>query len=158
MHRVAIDSADEFSRISALVEAGYPPPDAWLRVNPGVATDTHPSIATGHRQSKFGVLAGTTATDQLIQRMLASKSIHLRGIHMHLGSQIRDLDVYETAVRAILPYLHRWDLPELCVGGGLAVAYPQREPSPSVASLAEAVRRAGQDVPRNLTLSCELGR
>lgn len=158
VHRLVVDSTDEFGRISALVEAGYPPPDAWLRVNPDVATDTHPSIATGHSQSKFGVLAGSIATEQLIQRMLTSGSVRLRGIHMHLGSQIRDLDVYETAVRAVVPYLRRWDLPELCVGGGLAVAYTQREPSPSVAGFAGAVRRAGQDMPPNLTLSCELGR
>jgi diaminopimelate decarboxylase len=157
VHRIAIDSADEFGRISALVQGGYPPPDAWLRINPGVATDTHPSIATGHSQSKFGVLAGA-ATDQLIQRILSTGSVRLRGIHMHMGSQIRDLEVYEAAVRRILPYLRRWDLPELCVGGGLAVAYTELEPSPSVASFAEAIRRACQDTLPNLTLSCELGR
>jgi diaminopimelate decarboxylase len=44
------------------------------------------------------------------------------------------------------------------VGGGLAVAYTPRDPSPSVAALAEAVRRASQDMRPSLTLSCELGR
>jgi diaminopimelate decarboxylase len=130
-HRLVIDSADEFDRISALVAAGHPAADAWLRISPGVTPATHPSIATGHSRSKFGLPAGATATDRLIERMVASGSVRLRGIHMHLGSQIRDLRVYETAVRTVAPYLRAWDLPELCVSGGLAVAYTARETAPS---------------------------
>jgi diaminopimelate decarboxylase len=62
-----------------------------LRISPGVTPDTHPSIATGHGRSKFGLPASATATDRLIERMLARGSVRLRGIHMHLGLQIRDL-------------------------------------------------------------------
>ncbi len=158
VHRLVVDSADEFSRVSALAETGYPPADVWLRVNPGVDPGTHPSIATGHSHSKFGVPAGAPATDQLIERMRASGSVRLQGIHMHLGSQIRDLDAYEAAIRTVLPCLRDWDLPELCVGGGLAVAYTDREPAPSVTSFAETVRGACQDTLPALRLSCELGR
>ena len=157
-HRIAIDSAGEFDRIAALVEAGYPPPDAWLRINPAVQPGTHPSIATGQARSKFGVPAGAPATDQLVKRMLASGSVRLRGIHMHLGSQIRDLLAYQAAVRKVLPYLRAWQLRELCVGGGLAVAYTARESAPDIASFADAI---GQAIPDTIPRSgsrCELGR
>jgi diaminopimelate decarboxylase len=157
-HRLVIDSADEFDRISALIAAGRPAADAWLRISPGVNPDTHPSIATGHSRSKFGLPAGTAATDRLIERMVASGSVRLRGIHMHLGSQIRDLRVYETAVRNVAPYLRAWDLPELCVGGGLAVAYTARETAPSITDFAETVRRACADTLPAVRLTCELGR
>ncbi|MGH3276790.1 MAG: diaminopimelate decarboxylase [Streptosporangiaceae bacterium] len=157
-HRIVIDSAEEFSRISALVEAGYPPADAWLRINPGVQPGTHPSIATGQAGSKFGVPVGEPATDELVERMQASESVRLRGIHMHLGSQIRDLVAYQAAVTKILPCLRAWDLRELCVGGGLAVAYTPRESAPGLASFAETIRQAIPDTMPAIRLSCELGR
>ena len=158
VHRLVIDSADEFDRIATLTRAGHPPANAWLRISPGVTPDTHPSIATGHSNSKFGLPAGAAATDQLIERMLASRAVRLRGIHMHLGSQIRDLEVYGLAVRKTLPYLRAWDLRELCVGGGLAVAYTAQETAPSIASFAHAVRQACGEALPAVRLSCELGR
>ena len=157
-HRIVIDSAEEFGRISALVEAGYPPADAWLRINPGVQPGTHPSIATGQARSKFGVPVGAPATDQLVERILASGSVRLLGIHMHLGSQIRDLLAYQAAIVKVLPYLRAWELRELCIGGGLAVAYTTRESAPGIASFAEAIRRVIPDTVPAISLSCELGR
>jgi diaminopimelate decarboxylase len=157
-HRIAIDSAEEFERISALVDAGYPPANAWLRLNPAVAPDTHPHIATGHSGSKFGVPAGAPTTDQLIQRMLQSKSVHLQGIHIHLGSQISDMQAYEAAIHKVLPYLRAWDLHELCIGGGLAVAYTTREPAPTITRFAEITHQAVQRTHPDITPSCELGR
>ena len=129
-----------------------------LRSSPGVTPDTHPSIATGHSCSKFGLPAGATATDRLIERMLTRGSVRLRGIHMHLGSQIRDMRVYETAVRTVAPYLRTRNLPELCVGGGLAVAYTARETAPGITEFAETVRRACVDTLPAVRLTCELGR
>lgn len=158
VHRLVIDSADEFDRITALTRAGHPPADAWLRISPGVIPDTHPSIATGHSNSKFGLPAGTAATDQLIEQMLASPAVRLRGIHIHLGSQIRDLEVYDLAVRKTVPYLRAWDLHELCVGGGLAVAYTAKETAPSITRFAQTVRQACGDTLHAVRLSCELGR
>src|SRR5258708_5119082 len=102
-----------------------------LRISPGVPPDTHPSIATGHSRSKFGLPAGATATDRLIERTLTRGCVRLRGIHMHLGSQIRDLRVYETAVRTVAPDLPAWDLPELCLGDRLPLAYTAPQPPPS---------------------------
>jgi diaminopimelate decarboxylase len=77
---------------------------------------------------------------------------------MQLGSQIRDLRACDTAVRRIAPYLRAWDLPELCIGGGLAVAYTARETTPSLTSFAETVRAAAADTLPEVRVSCELGR
>jgi diaminopimelate decarboxylase len=126
-----------------------------LRISLGVIPDTHLSIATGHSRSKFALPGGATATDRLTERIPARGSVRLRGIHIHLGSQIRDLRVYETAVRTIAPYLRAWDLPELCVGDGLAVAHTARETAPSITEFAETVRRACADTPPALRLTCE---
>jgi diaminopimelate decarboxylase len=55
-----------------------------LRISPRVTPDTHLRIATRHRRSKSGLPASGTATDRLIERILARASVRLRGIHMHL--------------------------------------------------------------------------
>ena len=155
VHRLVVDSAEELDRIAAL---GHSPPEVWLRVNPGVTPDTHPSIATGQVRSKFGVPAGPEA-DRLIKQMLAGGQVRLRGIHMHLGSQIRDLDVYPDAIGNLARHLRDWDLAELCVGGGLAVPYTRAERAPDVAAFAETIRRACHRVlPASVSVSCELGR
>jgi diaminopimelate decarboxylase len=156
-HRLVIDSADEFDRISDLVGRGQPA-DAWLRISPGVTPDTHPSISTGHSRSKFGLPAGARATDELIGRVLQSRTIRLRGIHMHLGSQIRDLRVFQSAIRLIAPYVRAFDLDELCVGGGLAVAYTAGQEAPGIDSFAGHVREACADTLPGVRLTCELGR
>ncbi len=158
VHRIVIDSADEYHHISALAAAGRPAADVWLRINPGVTPDTHPSITTGHSRSKFGLLAGAPKTDRLIKRMSASGPVRLRGIHMHLGSQIRDLQVYESAVRNVATLLRAWELPELCVGGGLAVAYTAGETAPDIADLARTVHDACSDALPSVRVTCELGR
>jgi diaminopimelate decarboxylase len=158
VHRIVIDSADEFATIAALTQTGCPVRDVWLRVSPGVDPGTHPSISTGHARSKFGVPAGATQTSKLIERMLGSRAVRLRGIHMHLGSQIRGLDVYREAIARVLPYLRDWELPELCVGGGLAVPYTAGEPAPDVTEFAKVVHSAAEGVRPDLALSCELGR
>ena len=55
-----------------------------LRISPRVTPDTHLGIATRHRGSKSGLPVGGTATDRLIERILARGSVRLRGIHLHL--------------------------------------------------------------------------
>jgi diaminopimelate decarboxylase len=157
VHRLVVDSPEELDRIAALTRAGYPAPDVWLRVNPGVEPDTHPSIATGHTRSKFGVPAGAAA-DRLIERMLAGGPVRLRGIHMHLGSQIRGLDVYRDGIANVAHHLRDWDLTEFCVGGGLAVPYTPGEQGPDVADFAETIRQACRAALPRVSLSCELGR
>ena len=129
-----------------------------LRISPGVTPDTHPSIATGHSRSTFGLPAGATATDLLIERTLARGSVRRRGIHMHLGSQIRDSAGlrHGGAHRRAQPA--RMGPPELCVGGGLAVACTARETAPSITEFAETVRRACADTPPAVRLIRELGR
>jgi diaminopimelate decarboxylase len=157
-HRLVIDSVNEYDQISALVTAGYPAADAWLRITPGVTPDTHPSIVTGHSRSKFGLPAGAADTGQLVERIVAGNSVRLHGFHMHLGSQIRDLQVYETAVRNVAPFLRAWDFAELCVGGGLAVAYTARETVPSITDFAKTVRAVCSDMLPSVRVTCELGR
>ena len=140
---IVIDGEDELERLGRLVER---PQRVYLRVTPNVRGETHDGISTGQADSKFGVeLADAKG---LIERIEAHPLLDMRGLHMHIGSQIRDLAPFRRAVEAVA-----WlgDFPEIDLGGGLGVAYTSDMDVPSIEQYAqtkvEAVREhLGPDV------------
>ncbi|HVW18801.1 MAG TPA: diaminopimelate decarboxylase [Solirubrobacteraceae bacterium] len=112
---IVVDSADELDRLLGLVDR---PQRVYLRVTPNVRGETHDGISTGQADSKFGVeLADAPA---LIERIRASELLDLRGLHMHIGSQLRDLAPFRHAIAAVAGL---GSFPEIDLGGGLGVAY-----------------------------------
>src|SRR5258708_13652378 len=103
-----------------------------LRVSPGVDSATHAALATGGKQAKFGVPVEQVA--KAINRMRAVAAIDVRGLHMHIGSQILSIDQFEAAVEA-LSSLERFEVYDL--GGGLGVRYVPEDVVPSVDEYAE---------------------
>ncbi len=93
---IVLDNADELERLAGLVDR---PQRVLLRVTPNVRGETHDYISTGQADSKFGVeLADAPA---LIERIRATEHLELRGVHMHIGSQLRDLTPFRRAVEAV---------------------------------------------------------
>jgi len=127
---IVIDGADELDRLERLVER---PQRVYLRVTPNVRGETHDGISTGQADSKFGVeLVDAPA---LIERIVAHPLLDMRGLHMHIGSQIRDLAPFRRAVAAVA---HLGDFPEIDLGGGLGVAYTADMDVPSIGEYADA--------------------
>lgn len=127
---IVIDGADELDRLSAEVQR---PQRVYLRVTPNVRGETHDGISTGQADSKFGVeLVDAPA---LIERIEAHPLLEMRGLHMHIGSQIRDLAPFRRAVEAVA---HLGAFPEIDLGGGLGVAYTSDMDVPSVEQYADA--------------------
>jgi diaminopimelate decarboxylase len=127
---IVIDGADELDRLERLAQR---PQRVYLRVTPNVRGETHDGISTGQADSKFGVeLADAPA---LIERIEASPLLDMRGLHMHIGSQIRDLAPFRRAVEAVA---HLGDFPEIDLGGGLGVAYTADMDVPSIEAYADA--------------------
>jgi diaminopimelate decarboxylase len=87
-------------------------PRLLIRVVPGVDADTHEHILTGQAGSKFGMAPDAA-------RALAER-IDVAGLHMHIGSQLRSLDPYRSAVAALARV---GDFEVYDLGGGLGVPY-----------------------------------
>jgi diaminopimelate decarboxylase len=124
---------DQVERIAA--ELGRVQP-ILLRVTPGIDAATHAKIRTGHASSKFGMAPGEVTA--AIER--ASRCPHLRldGLHVHLGSQIRDLGTYIEAVDWLARFPGIAELPVLDIGGGLAIAYTDDDQAPEIRTAVEA--------------------
>jgi len=134
---VAIESLDEARALIAAVHAHKArlstPIRVLLRLNPSIEPGTHAGLAVGRGSSKFGSdLAELTAAARLIA--VDGAGIELIGIHLHAGSQLRDLHEWQTAVeRSLAAYAElvreglireatHQERGTLCVGGGEPVA------------------------------------
>jgi diaminopimelate decarboxylase len=168
---VALESADEAEVLTRLAHrAGLgvgarPPLDVLVRLNPDVVPDTIAGLAVGEGASKFG-LTETEAT--ALVEWLSSHgggALRPRGIHLHVGSQLRAVDAWRDAVRRGLAVvgLLRGGLPAfdtLDVGGGFPVM-PLGESAPDPERFAREVPALLAAVPedrRPTRLAIEPGR
>src|SRR5205807_9939883 len=130
-----------------------------IRVNPDVAADTHPYTKTGEKTAKFGVPFDEVL--HVAQGVAADPLLTLRGLAMHLGSQITDVEPYHRGTVKLLELVAAIrasgiaTIEALDVGGGLAVRYhTEKAPTPQAFATAVAppIKQAG------LALVCEPGR
>jgi diaminopimelate decarboxylase len=147
---LVVDSEHELSMLASLPGAARA--GVMLRVSPGIKPDTHDFISTGQLDSKFGFSIETGAALSALRAALDVGSLDVRGVHMHIGSQIFDLGCYPAAVDIVADLLLRareelgFTARELSVGGGLGIAYTDDDDPPTPAQfmqyVTESVRRA----------------
>ncbi|MEO5867289.1 MAG: diaminopimelate decarboxylase [Sphingomonas sp.] len=139
-----LELEEEGEVLSALAQAGGTRAAATLRVNPDVDAGTHAKISTGRAENKFGI-----PIDQAVAmygRLSALPGLDLRGVAIHIGSQLLDLAPLEAAytrigrlvaeLRAAGHVIDRVDL-----GGGLGIAYKAGDTPPSPEAYGAMVAR-----------------
>ncbi|MHB1535201.1 MAG: diaminopimelate decarboxylase [Acidimicrobiales bacterium] len=160
--KVVIDSFDELDRLERLVpRRAAARPRVMVRVTPGVEAHTHEYVQTGKEDSKFGFGLASGAAAAAVERLRRPGSpVELVGIHTHIGSQIFALDSFDKALDLLADFFVPLGLEELCIGGGLGVAYVTGESTPSIAEWAATLRdgaaRAG--IEPSVRLTAEPGR
>jgi diaminopimelate decarboxylase len=135
------ESEEELYRIDLVAaEMGMIAPGA-MRVNPNVDAHTHHYISTGKSENKFGIsferaMAVTTVARQF-------NNVFVRGVQMHIGSQITSVAPYVKAIKKMRPIIERLKL--LCpnleffdIGGGIGITYHKEKP-PTPQQFADAV-------------------
>jgi len=119
------ESEPELERINRVAARLKQTAPVAVRVNPNVAAGTHKKITTGTYENKFGV--AFESIEALYARTARLKHLRLRGLQMHIGSQITQVGPFEQAVRKVLPLLQRLKqrhgLEFFSVGGGLGIVY-----------------------------------
>ncbi len=120
--------------------------DVALRINPDIDPKTNHCIDTGQADSKFGISYEEVL--EHVEDIKSLKNINIIGLHLHIGSQIRELHVFENMcdkVNVIVANLASlgFDLRFVDVGGGLGINYdvPENEPIPNFASLFSIVQK-----------------
>jgi diaminopimelate decarboxylase len=132
-----------------------------LRVNPEVDAHTHPYIATGLKQHKFGI----PYAEARAEYEFAATQPHLDvcGLDCHIGSQLTTVAPISDAVERVLE-LHRelraatFDIRYLDIGGGLGIRYDTEQPPEPAEYAAAVVAVMDRVTHEGLTIICEPGR
>ncbi|HET7703964.1 MAG TPA: hypothetical protein VFK35_11235 [Candidatus Limnocylindrales bacterium] len=137
---MAIESADEAEALAArarragLGTGGTPALDVLVRLNPDVAPETQAGLAVGAGGSKFGMTE--TELSAVVERLASDdgRAVRVRGIQIHVGSQLGAVDAWRDSVRKALALLGLLrgglaDVDTLDVGGGFGVP-PLGQPGP----------------------------
>lgn len=96
-----------------------------VRVNPNVDAHTHAKITTGTYENKFGIQF--EQVEGVYARASKLKNLRLRGLQMHIGSQLTSVNPYEQAVEKVLPLVKKlaakYKFEFFSIGGGLGIIY-----------------------------------
>jgi diaminopimelate decarboxylase len=153
-----VESESELARLERVAAETGAMAAISLRVNPDIDPRTHPYIATGLKQSKFGVPWEEALA--LYHRARALPHIAVTGIDCHIGSQITELAPFVAALERVLELADRLSaegmaVAHIDVGGGLGIRYRDESP-PDVSDYAGALKeRLGS---RGVKLLLEPGR
>jgi len=120
-----VESEPELQRINKVAARLKKVAPIAVRLNPNVDAKTHAKITTGTYENKFGIafeeIAGVYA------RASKLKHIWLRGLQMHIGSQLTDVKPFEAAVKKVVPIVEmlkaRYGIEFFSIGGGVGIVY-----------------------------------
>ncbi len=120
-----VESEAELIRINKVAARLKKKAPVAVRVNPNIDAGTHAKITTGTYENKFGI--AFEQVEGVYARASKLKNIWLRGLQMHIGSQLTQVKPFELAVRKVAPLvaklakLHNFEF--FSIGGGLGIVY-----------------------------------
>jgi len=144
VHRLVVDNFDEIEQLRDMVSAEMPL-NALVRVTPGVEAHTHEYVRTGQEDTKFGFSVSSGDARRAITTLRTVPGLRLHGVHAHIGSQIFEVDGFRESMSVLAAFTRDDDFDELCIGGGLGVAYVAGESAPSIKEWASSMRDAAHE-------------
>lgn len=153
-----VESGSELLRLNELAKKNNKKAPVSLRINPNINVNTHPYIATGLKENKFGI-ATDDALD-LFKQASDLSHITIIGIGCHIGSQLTETTPFLQALDCLLKLndllkQNNIFIKHIDLGGGFGIAY-QNEQLPSPAEFCKAITQSLAD--KNLELIIEPGR
>jgi len=138
---INVESAGELARIDDIAGRLGKVARVAVRVNPDIDAKSHPHISTGLKINKFGLPLERAAV--LFETIRTRPALKLVAVHMHVGSQITALEPLRHSAAAaselsIALLSDGFPLEYVDVGGGLGIAYDDRQP-PAIEAYITAV-------------------
>lgn len=140
---IVVDSLTELAKIDRVAARVGRKPKIMIRVNPVIDVPTHPNIATGVRESKFGIAIPGGAAFKAFENALKLKSVNIVGFHVHIGSGILSMEPFLKSAEKILNFASLLKkklnfIPEyLDLGGGFGIPYKPSDTELSADTIAK---------------------
>lgn len=131
-----------------------------IRINPHIEAGGNYKISTGHIDSKFGI---SIHQIRHIVRVVKTTKLHIQGLHMHTGSEIKDINVFIQAMDVLLSVAEHFDKLEfLDLGSGFKVPYKEGDRETDIqalgAKLNVAIKEFEQEYGKPLEIWFEPGK
>ncbi len=155
--RINIDSISILEQFGHKFGNSYP---VCIRINPHIIAGGNYKISTGHIDSKFGI---SIHQMRHIERIVKTTGLHVAGLHMHTGSEIKDIEVFLQGLDVLFDIAtHFTELDFIDLGSGFKVAYKDDELDTDVqvlgARVAEAAKAFEKEYHRKLEIWFEPGK
>jgi len=144
-----VESEQELQRIALIAQEKNVKAPISLRVNPDVDAKTHPYIATGLKENKFGI--DIDKAHAVYLKAHAAEHLQVTGIDCHIGSQLTSVEPYIATVKRLLELVAKLnsegiEIEHIDIGGGLGVAYHDENPPNPEDFAAELTKLIGNRV------------
>ena len=125
-----VESASELDRVESVAKLMSTKAPISIRVNPDVDANTHPYIATGLKENKFGVNIDRALA--LYKKAELSRHLDVFGLDYHIGSQITEVSPFIEALEKALELISQLKaegikMSHIDIGGGVGIAYNEEE-------------------------------
>jgi diaminopimelate decarboxylase len=139
---INIDSLNNLEKFGKKYAHSYP---VGIRLRPNILAGGNIKISTGHDKSKFGI-----PVDQLdkILSLVDEHNIFIRNLHIHTGSEIKDVDVFVKGIEVLFDIIPKFnELESIDLGGGFKVPYKKGDHETDIILLAQKVNEAFTNHP-----------
>jgi len=141
---INIDNISILEQFGNRFGSSYP---ICIRINPHIDAGGNYKISTGHIDSKFGI---SIHQMRHIERIVKKTELHVQGLHIHTGSEIKDIDVFIQGLEIMFDIAEHFDRLEFIdLGSGFKVPYKEGDYGTDVVSLGEKLTRAVKEFESN---------
>ncbi len=120
-----VESEEELTAIDEIAQSLRVKAPIAVRVNPDVDAHTHKYISTGRQENKFGI--GLDRIHEIYATAAKLPNLQVRGIQMHIGSQITVSQPFAAAIEKLAPLVHElrreFGIDFFSIGGGIGIVY-----------------------------------
>lgn len=138
-----VESENELDRLQQIAARKNKVAKIALRINPNIDARTHPYIATGLHENKFGIdIANALA---LIDKIKQMPNLQMIGVACHIGSQLTELEPFLEAADCLIDFVEQLtakniQIKNIDMGGGLGITYRDEKP-PSIQKYISALKK-----------------
>ncbi|MFT3947727.1 MAG: diaminopimelate decarboxylase [Agriterribacter sp.] len=134
---INIDSLSNLEKFGKKFGHSYP---VGIRLRPNIMAGGNLKISTGHNKSKFGI--PLEDVDKIVQ-LVKDTNLHIRTLHIHTGSEIKDVDVFVRGIEVMFEVARKFPALEVIdLGGGFKVPYEPGDEGTDIPLLGKKVAEA----------------
>jgi diaminopimelate decarboxylase len=126
-----VESFPELENINRIARQLNKTVNVAIRINPDIEPKTHRFITTGKLTNKFGI--DFRNAEKILIRCCSFPNLNIRGLHIHIGSQITESAPFVAAIKKLVRFINRLkdkgvEIEYLNIGGGLGIIYDHEKP------------------------------